>query len=67
MPRPKTTQRGRVIFELPLEVQMAIKLRAAKTNAAMGTVVSEAIQKVFVAEIREAKAALAELNPKRSA
>lgn len=64
MPTP-TAERNRMIVDIPLEVQMAIKIRALKNNVTTGEIVSEAVKKMFPKDLHEAKAALAELNGKR--
>jgi hypothetical protein len=50
----------RMMMELPREIQMAIKIRAAKDETTTGAVVVEAMRQVFAQEVEEAKAALAE-------
>ena len=64
MPASKA-ERNRMMIDLPPEVQMAIRIRAAKSHATTGAVVCEAIEKVFGKYIQEAKAALVELNGKK--
>jgi hypothetical protein len=59
--------RNRMILELPSEVQMAIRLRAVKSNATTGEVVCEAIQHRFGRDVEEARAALAEKDQPKSA
>lgn len=49
---------GRMIFDLPADIQMTIKLRAIKSNITTGAVVSEAINKIFNADLEEARAVL---------
>ena len=53
-------ERNRMIVDLPSDVQMAIKLRAVKSNMTTGAVVCEAVQKAFGKDILEARSALAE-------
>lgn len=53
-------ERGRMIFELPSEVQMAIKIKAVKSSMTTGEVVCEAVTQVFGSYVEEAKAALSE-------
>jgi hypothetical protein len=48
----------RMILDLPLDVQMAIRLRAVKSRKTTGQVVSEAIQAVFAHDIEEAKSVI---------
>ncbi len=50
--------RIRMIVDLPLEIQMAIKLRSVKNGVTTGAVVMEAVEKMFPADVIEAKAAL---------
>jgi len=52
-----------MILELPPEVQMAIKLRAVKTNQTTGRLVEEAIRAKFPVEIGDAREALAAAAP----
>ena len=59
------TKRDRMMIDLAPEVQMAIKIRAAKSNMTTGAVVTEAIEKVFGRYIEEAKAAIAEHDGKK--
>ena len=61
MPARSSERSLRMMLELPSEAQMAIKIRAAKSNMSTGSVVCEAVQKAFGADIREAKVALAEI------
>lgn len=53
-------ERNRMIVDLPSEVQMAIKLRAVKSNTTTGAVVAEAVQHTFTKDLEEARASLAE-------
>jgi hypothetical protein len=55
-----SNERNRMIVDLPSEVQMAIRLRAVKSNTTTGNVVCEAVQRAFASDVAEAKAALAE-------
>ena len=57
-------ERNRMILEIPSEVQMAIRLRAVKSNMTTGDVVREAVQHRFGKDIEEARAALAEKEQK---
>lgn len=50
----------RMIFDLPDDVQMAIRLRAVKDRMTTGEVVSHAIERTFGEDIQEARALLAE-------
>jgi hypothetical protein len=62
------SERNRMIVDLPSEVQMAIRLRAVKSNTTTGAVVCEAMQRTFGNDLEEARAALAEQqSPKPSA
>jgi hypothetical protein len=56
----ENTERNRMIVDLPSEVQMAIRLRAVKSNTTTGAVVCEAVHQAFAKDIEEARAALAE-------
>ena len=56
------SERSRMIFDLPADVQMAIKLRAVKNGWTTGRVVEEAIRQVFPAEVREAEKSVRELQ-----
>jgi len=47
--------RTRMIFDVPREVQMAIRLRAVKAGMTTGDVVAAAIAQAFPDEVREAK------------
>ena len=53
-------ERNRMIVDIPSEVQLAIKLRAVKSNTTTGAVVCEAVNHAFAKDVEEAKAALAE-------
>jgi hypothetical protein len=53
-------ERGRMIFDLPSDVQMAIKIKAVKSSMTTGEVVCEAVMKVFQGYLEEAKVALSE-------
>jgi hypothetical protein len=57
---PSVIDRARMIVDLPSEVQMAIRLRAVKSNMTTGAVVCLAVQQAFGNDVQEAKAALAE-------
>jgi hypothetical protein len=52
--------RGRMIFELPSDVQMAIKIKAVKSNMTTGAVVTEVVKKSLGKYVEEARAAIAE-------
>jgi len=52
--------RNRMIVDVPSDVQMAIRLRAVKSQTTTGAVVCEAVQQVFGKELQEAKTVLAE-------
>ena len=56
----ENSDRNRMIIDLPSEVQMAIKIKAVKSNTTTGAVVSEAMHQTFASFIEEARAALAE-------
>jgi hypothetical protein len=47
-----------MIFDLPPEVQMAIRLRAVKTNRKTAAVISDAVEKAFPKEFSEAVEAI---------
>jgi uncharacterized Fe-S cluster-containing radical SAM superfamily enzyme len=51
-------KRSRMIFDLPFDIQMAIKLRAVKDNCTTGEVVAKAVEKVIPIELEEAKEVL---------
>jgi hypothetical protein len=55
-----TYDRARMIFDLPSDVQMAIRLRAVKNAMTTGDVVSEAIQQAFGDDLTEARTVLAD-------
>jgi hypothetical protein len=50
--------RTRMIFELPTEVQMAIRLRAVKSDVTTGEVVCEAVKNTFRQDLEDARTAL---------
>ncbi len=50
----------RMIFDLPPEIQMAIKLRAIKNDVTTGAIVAEAIIATFGSDFEEAKQVLAD-------
>jgi hypothetical protein len=54
------TERIRMMVDLSSDVQMAIKLRAVKSNMTTGAVVCEAVQTAFSKDIQEARSILAE-------
>lgn len=56
----ETPDRNRMIVDLPSDVQMAIRLRAVKSNMTTGAVVCQAVQHVFGSDVQEAKVALAQ-------
>lgn len=47
--------RNRMIVDVPVEVQMAIKLRAIKSQITMGEVVEQAIKHTYPDDLKEAK------------
>jgi hypothetical protein len=47
--------RKRMIVDIDKSMQIAIKLQAVKTNRTTGEVVTEAIEKAFPEDIREAR------------
>lgn len=47
-------QHSRMMFDLPAEIQMAIRLRAAKSRLTTGQVVAQAVSATFAADVREA-------------
>jgi hypothetical protein len=47
--------RKRMIFDLPREIQMAIRLQAIKSGRTTGQVVEEAVRQAFPEEWREAQ------------
>jgi hypothetical protein len=51
-----------MILDLPVEIQMAIKLRAVKDGVTTGGVVDRAIREVFPADVMEAEAAWKQLT-----
>lgn len=58
----KKLERIRMILELTVDVQMAIKLRAVKTGKTTGEVVTEAVQSMYSQDVKDAKCALAEVK-----
>jgi len=50
----RMVSRGRMIFDLPKYVQMAIRLRAIKSGIRTGEVISEAVRLTFPDEVAEA-------------
>jgi len=48
---------GRMILDLPPEVQMAIRLRAAKNRITTGQVVTDAVRAAFPGDVADAVAA----------
>lgn len=46
--------RTRMIVDLPLDIQMAIRLRAVKNGVKTGDIVAEAIRTAFPEDVREA-------------
>jgi len=61
--------RSRMIFELPSDVQMAIRLRAVKEGVTTGDIVCQAITTAYKHDLDEAKTVLAQTRsaPKTSA
>jgi hypothetical protein len=57
-----SAERGRMIFDLPSDVQMAIKIKAVKSSMTTGEVVAEAIKEMYGVYLEEAKIALSELK-----
>ena len=55
--------RNRMIFDLPTETQLAIRLRALKSSTTPAQVICEAMQRTFAPDLEEAKLILAEQNP----
>ena len=53
-------ERSRMIFDLPADVQMAIKIKAVKSGMTTGEVVCEAFGQVFGNYLEEARLALSE-------
>jgi hypothetical protein len=49
---------ARMIFDLPLEIQMAIKIRAVKSGCTTGDVVADAVTEWFAEDVAEAKRVL---------
>lgn len=60
-------KRTRMIVDLPAEAQMAIKLRAVKSNSTTGQVVYEMVQKVLGKDLQDAKISLASKTKKSRA
>jgi hypothetical protein len=60
---PIESERSRMIVDLPSDVQMAIRLRAVKSNSTIGEVVCEAVTQSLGKDIEEARAVLAEKKP----
>ena len=58
----KDQERNRMIVDLPPDVQLAIRIKAVKSNTTTGDVVCEAVQQTFSKYIEEAREALAEQN-----
>lgn len=56
----RTSDRSRLIVELPTHVQMAIRLRAVKTNTTTGQVVAHLAESSLLEDITEAKAVIAQ-------
>jgi hypothetical protein len=49
-----------MIVDVPSDIQMAIRLRAVKSQTTTGAVICEAVEQIFGRELQEAKAVLAE-------
>jgi hypothetical protein len=47
----------RMIFDVPLEIQIAIRIRAAKAQKTTGEVVAEAIESTFPVDMVQAREA----------
>lgn len=56
-------QRNRMVFELPEEMQVAIRLKAAKTGRTNADVICMAMEQAFRQEVEEARAVVAANNP----
>jgi hypothetical protein len=54
-----SNERGRMIVDVPNDVQMAIRLAAVKTGATTGDIVTQAVKQAFRDDLREAKRVLA--------
>ena len=54
--------RNRMIFDLPPDMQLAIRLCALKSNMTTAQVVCKAMESAFASGIAEAKTILAEQN-----
>lgn len=54
----KINERSRMIFDLPPDVQLAIKLRALKDGMTTGEAVAQAIKTAYRDELAEAEKAL---------
>ncbi len=52
----------RMIFDLPADVQMAIRLRAVKEDLTTGRIVADAIRATFAKEVCEARTIIDEQN-----
>ena len=61
----ESTERTRMMIDLPAEVQMAIKLRAVKRNVTTGAVVALAMTQAFGEDVEEALSILAEQKKSR--
>ena len=59
MAQEESVERSRVVLELPLDVELAIRLRVAKTKTKPWEVVSAAIEKAYEDDIAEARRELA--------
>jgi hypothetical protein len=55
-----------MIFDLPPETQLAIRLRALKNNATTAEIVCEAVGQTFAHDVNEARTILADQQPKVS-
>lgn len=53
-------KRNRMIVDIPVDVQMAIRLQAIKQQVTTGEVVAQAVEKVFPDDLREARETLSE-------
>lgn len=59
--------RSRMVLELPVDIKMAIRLRAAITHGTNVTAVISAIESAFPHEVKQARMELAATKTKRLA
>jgi hypothetical protein len=66
--RENKAQRHRMIFDLPPDLQLAVRLRALKNSTTTTNVICEALQNSFRADVDEARAVIAEQrkNPRQA-